>query len=158
MGKASDVNINFVPGVSAVTSITSSPLRPSLLLRSAAGALQSSAAPGPGPGLAAATVNTGIREILVTERQVAETIAQTNWSSGPWGRNCKLYDKIFAGRVTQAIECNLEREILFDSREWPHCGQAPRVRSYLLAGQSGAELTKRYNKVSWRPSHPCCQT
>ena len=40
---------------------------------------------------------------------------------------------------------------------WPG-SPAPRVRSYLLTDQSGAELTKRYNKVSWRPSHPCCQT
>ena len=79
MWKASDVNICAGRVCSDIYNILSPPpISPPL--SSWGSPVLSSARPG--PGLAAATVNTGIREILVTERQVAETTAQTNWSSG----------------------------------------------------------------------------
>lgn len=76
--KASGVNINIWPAGCVCSDIYN--ILPSAHL-SAAGALPTSAAPGPGPGLAAATVNTGIREILVTEREGAETTIRITSSS-----------------------------------------------------------------------------
>ena len=159
MWKASDVNINIVPGVSAVTSITSSPLRPSLL-RSAAGALQSSAVPGPAPAWL---------------QQLSTPASGRFWSqSGKWRRQPprptghREHEGGIVNSMTRFVLAVWLRQlsVIPSERFCLTAGSdrcvarlpAPRVRSYLLAGQSGAELTKRYNKVSWRPSHPCCQT